>query len=238
MIARAEPTSRRQALYDDGIAADALDVLANDRRSEHLDLSVTARGGVLHVTGDVASPDERELVRRLVRRVGGVRAAWDLITVGDRELAVADVGCGATKQVEGAIGVDALPLPGVDVVASVDEGLPFADGSFDHVFAVHVLEHVEDMLRAMAELHRVLRPSGVLHVLAPWWRHVNAAADPTHRRPFAVETIAYFCVERPTTPTWRPLIASRDESTVYADLTPVTDGDAAPDDRELARVFH
>src|SRR3954451_18227035 len=188
VIARAELTSRRQALYDDGIAADALDVLANDRRTEHLDLSVTGSGGVLHVTGDVASEDERELVRRLLRRVGGVHAAWDLITVGDRELAVADIGCGATKQVESAIGVDEVALPGVDIVASVDEGLPFADGSFDHVFAVHVLEHVEDMLRAMAELHRVLRPTGVLHVLAPWWRHVNAAADPTHRRPIDVQT--------------------------------------------------
>jgi SAM-dependent methyltransferase len=160
------------------------------------------------------------------------------VTVGDRELAVADIGCGATKQVDGAIGVDAVPLPGVDVVASVDAGLPFADESFDHVFAIHVLEHVEDMLRAMAELHRILRPTGLLHVLAPWWRHVNAAGDPTHRRPIAVKTIEYFCVERPTTPTWRPLIASRDESTVYADLAPVTNGDAAPDDGELARVFH
>jgi SAM-dependent methyltransferase len=238
VIARAESTTRRQALYDDAIAADAIDLLANDRRTEHLDLSVTACRAVLHVTGDVASDEERELVRRLLRRVGGVRAAWDLVTVGDRELVVADVGCGATKQVDGAIGIDVVPLPGVDVVATVDERLPFADNSFDHVFAVHVLEHVDDMVRAMAELHRVLRPTGLLHVLAPWWRHVNAAGDPTHRHPVDVQTIAYFCREGPTTPTWRPLIALQDEATVYADLAPVIEGDPPPEDRELARFFH
>jgi len=38
--------------------------------------------------------------------------------------------------------------------------LPFADGTFDAVLCNHVLEHVPDDRRAMAELRRVLRPSG------------------------------------------------------------------------------
>ena len=40
--------------------------------------------------------------------------------------------------------------------------LPFADSSFDVVLVAHVLEHMADPKRSLAELHRVLRPGGVL----------------------------------------------------------------------------
>lgn len=40
--------------------------------------------------------------------------------------------------------------------------LPFADNTFDVVLVAHVLEHMADPQRALAELHRVLRPGGVL----------------------------------------------------------------------------
>lgn len=40
--------------------------------------------------------------------------------------------------------------------------LPFADSSFDVVMAAHVLEHMTDPEMALAELCRVLKPSGVL----------------------------------------------------------------------------
>jgi ubiquinone/menaquinone biosynthesis C-methylase UbiE len=42
------------------------------------------------------------------------------------------------------------------------EALPFPDGSFDIVYGHAVLHHVPDLDRAFAELHRVLRPGGVL----------------------------------------------------------------------------
>lgn len=38
--------------------------------------------------------------------------------------------------------------------------LPFADNEFDALFCNHVLEHVDDDLQAMRELHRVLKPGG------------------------------------------------------------------------------
>ena len=40
--------------------------------------------------------------------------------------------------------------------------LPFAESTFDVVLVAHVLEHMADPKRALAELHRVLRPGGVL----------------------------------------------------------------------------
>lgn len=43
--------------------------------------------------------------------------------------------------------------------------LPFADNSFDHVFVCFVLEHLPEPARALASLHRVLRPGGSITVI-------------------------------------------------------------------------
>lgn len=53
------------------------------------------------------------------------------------------------------------------VVACAAEQLPFADGSFACASAVALLEHVDDDAAAVAELHRVLRPRGLLWLTVP-----------------------------------------------------------------------
>jgi SAM-dependent methyltransferase len=45
--------------------------------------------------------------------------------------------------------------------------LGLSDGSFDGVVAAEVLEHVDDDRAALSEIHRVLRPGGVLVVTVP-----------------------------------------------------------------------
>lgn len=50
------------------------------------------------------------------------------------------------------------------------ERMPFADASFDLVMANHVLEHVDDDLRAVREVHRVLAPGGSAILQAPFSR--------------------------------------------------------------------
>ncbi len=44
--------------------------------------------------------------------------------------------------------------------------LPFGDGEFDQVISRHLLQAVPDAERALAEMSRVLRPRGRLHVIA------------------------------------------------------------------------
>lgn len=48
--------------------------------------------------------------------------------------------------------------------------LPFADNTFDVVVTSEVLEHIQDDVTAISELHRVLKPGGTLGVTVPtWW---------------------------------------------------------------------
>ena len=45
--------------------------------------------------------------------------------------------------------------------------LPFADQSYDFVYASHVLEHIDDDRRALSEIVRILRPNGVAILPVP-----------------------------------------------------------------------
>lgn len=54
--------------------------------------------------------------------------------------------------------------------------LPFADGSFDGVLAQAVLEHVVDPPRCVSEIHRVLRPGGVIYAETPFMQQVHGGA--------------------------------------------------------------
>ncbi len=55
------------------------------------------------------------------------------------------------------------PLAPVRCLAADAMALPFPDGSFDAVFAMHMLYHVPDAGGALAEIARVLRPGGTLY---------------------------------------------------------------------------
>lgn len=211
--------------------------LAFDDRLMGLDVTVRFDGGVAHVDGRVPTEDERALVRAAVTSLRGVCAMWDGIAVGDRELRVVDVGSGGIKQRPTAVGIDLFRAPGVDVVAQLADGLPLADASVDRIYAVHVLEHLDDVVATMNELHRVLVPGGVLHVLSPDWRSVNAVADPTHVRFFSVQTFKYFCGPHPGMRVWWPHLVSYDGANVLADLTPVRDGDPLPPAEHLGLFF-
>lgn len=56
--------------------------------------------------------------------------------------------------------------PGVDYLVDICE-LPFDDGTYDFVFASHVLEHVAADSVALAEVRRILRPGGIAVLPVP-----------------------------------------------------------------------
>ncbi|MEV4710681.1 methyltransferase domain-containing protein [Micromonospora sp. NPDC049374] len=240
MVALAHtPSSAERLRAVDGFLTEAwLDQVRHDERLRPLGVEVRFDRGVAHLTGEVDEPAQLRLVREQVGRLAGVFGVWCRVRVGGRHPVVVDLGCGATKQWPGNLGLDIFPAPGVDAVADLSGSLPLADDSVDVLFAVHILEHLIDFLPLLDECHRVLRPGGVLHVMSPWWGHVNAVADPTHVRLLDVQTIKGICVMRPPgTPRWHPLHAGSDGASIFADLTPLGPDDDGPSATHLARFF-
>jgi SAM-dependent methyltransferase len=94
---------------------------------------------------------------------------------------VLDVGCGINK-FPGSIGIDRNPRTRADLLCDLDHfPYPFRDNSFDAVRAIHVIEHVSDVILAMEEFHRVLRPGGRLILATPHYTDFSSFCDPTHR---------------------------------------------------------
>jgi SAM-dependent methyltransferase len=105
---------------------------------------------------------------------------------------VLHLGCGSKKH-PGAIGVDKYPGSAADVLADLDRvPYPFRDNVFDEIIAEHVLEHLDDLVRVMEEIHRVTRPGGLVHVEVPHFSSVFFFQDPTHRHAFTSRTFDYF----------------------------------------------
>src|SRR5262249_2087721 len=51
--------------------------------------------------------------------------------------------------------------------------IPFQNDSFDGVIIQAVLEHVVDPHRCVAEIHRVLKPSGIVYAETPFMQQVH-----------------------------------------------------------------
>jgi len=112
---------------------------------------------------------------------------------GWREKEILDVGCGTgaiLKQLgnpERNVGIDLAPEAisfcrerGLNNVRQGDIcALPFADASFDAVICSSVLYHqwVANLAGAVREMHRVLRPGGVLLVNVPAFPFLHSAHD-------------------------------------------------------------
>lgn len=105
---------------------------------------------------------------------------------------ILDLGCGNKKRI-GAVGIDVNPASDADVVHDLDVfPYPFADDSFDEVYADNVIEHLGDVVAVMEEIHRICRPGGLVKVIVPYFRSRWAWIDPTHRHAFTVDSFSYF----------------------------------------------
>jgi SAM-dependent methyltransferase len=89
---------------------------------------------------------------------------------------ILDVGAGGRRIAPGVVTVDAVSVPGVDVVGDI-HNLPIDADSFDCVFCTGTLEHVRDPWQAVREIHRVLKPGGIVHLDVPFIQGYHA--DPT-----------------------------------------------------------
>jgi ubiquinone/menaquinone biosynthesis C-methylase UbiE len=72
--------------------------------------------------------------------------------------------CGADLS-DGMLRTVQLGAGDVPLLVSDAQALPFASGSFDVALMMHMLYHVPDRAKALAEIRRVVRPGGVALVL-------------------------------------------------------------------------
>lgn len=104
-----------------------------------------------------------------------------------------DLGCGKNKQ-PNFIGVDVIAFPGVDQVVDLRKApWPWPDGSVEHVYCSHMIEHLEwpDRVTFFNELYRVLRLGGQCTLVWPNWAHERFWGDPTHKAPMSTFAMYY-----------------------------------------------
>jgi SAM-dependent methyltransferase len=146
---------------------------------------------------------------------------------------ILDVGCGTGGNLEmlekfgAAEGVDvsddALEFcksKGLKVHKGLAEKLPFADESFDVVTALDVVEHLDDDIAGLKEMHRVLKSGGKTLIFVPAFMWLWGVQDDVsnHRIRYTKKQIverlqkAGFEIERATYANWTffaPILAGR-----------------------------
>jgi SAM-dependent methyltransferase len=176
--------------------------------------------------------ERRSILRRTLhdRRTGGWAADIGAAAGGNTRV-LQSLGWRTLALEYSQTGAELTRSRGLQVSRADAHDLPLRDGSVGAVTALDVLEHLEDDARAARELHRVLRPDGVLVVAVPadpslWSAHDDAVG---HHRRYTEETLrtvlteAGFEIQRMWS--WnvllRPLAALRRRKSTGSDLEDV-----------------
>jgi SAM-dependent methyltransferase len=102
-----------------------------------------------------------------------------------------NLGCGTDIR-EGWINLDIAGLDGVDVVHDINVlPLPFKSEEFDLILCKDILEHFE-YIPLLKELHRILKPGGVIEICVPHFTSQDNFIDPTHKKLFSFQTFDFF----------------------------------------------
>lgn len=103
-----------------------------------------------------------------------------------------NVGCGLTRYMD-CCNVDISTEVDADVVMDITQfPWPFQADTFSSVYCSHVLEHIREPLPFMQELARVCCPGAVAVFKLPYGSSDNAWEDPTHYRPYFLDSFGYF----------------------------------------------
>lgn len=144
--------------------------------SEREVLGLQAEKHELITPDSIANPEEYNLF--LIHR-----KAYDLAARLSRGSRVLDFGCNTgygtaliEREAASATGADVSPAaieegrrryPHIDLRLVDGRSLPFEDAAFDLVVSFQVIEHVADTERFLAEIKRVVSPSGIFLLTTP-----------------------------------------------------------------------
>jgi SAM-dependent methyltransferase len=105
---------------------------------------------------------------------------------------VLNLGSGRRKM-DGAVNLDISDKVEADLVHDLTVmPWPLPSDAFGEVHAQDVVEHLDNTLAVMEEIHRVCRDGARVHITVPHFSSANAYTDPTHRRLFSYFSFDYF----------------------------------------------
>ena len=92
--------------------------------------------------------------------------------------------------------VDYNPID-IDTTDFNTDQLPFKSNSFDIIFSLAVIEHINGISNYLSEVRRVLKPGGLFYLSTPNFRYCYKSFydDPTHVNPFtdkSLEKVLFF----------------------------------------------
>lgn len=97
------------------------------------------------------------------------------------------------KRLNGFYNVDLVELPGVDILADLNE--PFdqlPDRSVNRIYSRHTFEHIDNLMGLLSEIHRICQPEAEITIIVPHFSNPYYYSDPTHVRTFGLYTFNYF----------------------------------------------
>jgi SAM-dependent methyltransferase len=111
--------------------------------------------------------------RRHTRPPALADALRQVVWEQDEGAIVLSIGGGPDRWADHITNLNIDRFPNVDVVGDA-YALPYADGSVDSILCWAVIEHLEFPERAVAEMHRVLKPGGLALLNTPFLQAFHA----------------------------------------------------------------
>lgn len=120
-----------------------------------------------------------------------------------------DICCGDRKP-EGFFGIDIVPGKEVDLVADLNDPVPWQafskenntiymlkENSVEHLRAYDALEHLHCPIKQMSEIWRVCKDGARVEIFVPSTDGRGAFQDPTHVSFWNINSFMYYCVDFP-----------------------------------------
>lgn len=103
-----------------------------------------------------------------------------------------NLGCGNDYK-EGYINCDWTDKIKVDKIVDLEKPLKMFDSdSVEEIICNHVLEHINNFVPLIHELHRICKEDAVIKIKTPFYTSWGQFNDPTHVRFFTPWTFTYF----------------------------------------------
>ena len=98
-----------------------------------------------------------------------------------------NLGCNTDVR-PGWLNVDIADYGGNEIIDLNSYPWPFAEDSFDEIWASHIIEHLGNFNEIVNELWRVSKDGAVIEVRVPFFLSTKYYSEPDHRIPFGIRS--------------------------------------------------